>query len=124
MYTVSEIIEALGKHADDNAVGVLEEVGTNSSDNEVRKMTAKALIERNTHEALKVLIINKGKGIHDYNENVANSVIEMLNKQQDKEEVLKILDDTIKLHSDNEVKSKAQQVKNMLLKSTSPFILN
>jgi len=122
MYTVSDIIAALGKHSDEAAIGVLEKVGTNCSDNEVRKMTAKALIQRNTHDSLKVLIINKGKGIHDYNEDVSKSVVGMLKAQKDKSETLKILEDTIEFHSDNEVKEKSEEVRNIIINSTSPFL--
>lgn len=121
MYTVSDIIDALGKHSDESAIGVLEEVGTNSSNNEIRKMTAKALIERNTHNALRVLLINKGKGIHDYNEDVSSSVVEMLKNIEDNAETLRILEDTINFHSDEEVRAKSRFVRDQILSSKSPF---
>lgn len=114
MYNISEIIEALGKHPDSSAVGVLEEIGTNCSDNEVRKMTAKALIERNTHESLKILLINRGKGIHDYQKDVFEDVTGLLKNMTDKSEVIKILNDTINLHSDMDVKSRAKTIKELL----------
>lgn len=121
MYTVSDIIEALGKHSDESAISVLEEVGTNCSNNDIRKTTAKALIERNSHNSLRVLIINKGKGIHDYNEDVSRSVIDMLKSQSDKSEALRILEDTISFHSDAEVREKAKQVRNEMALADSPF---
>ena len=64
MREIEYIIEALGRHCDDSAVRVLEEIGTNSSDDLVRELTAKALISRNTHDSLRVVLISKGKGIH------------------------------------------------------------
>lgn len=124
MYTVSDIIKALGNHSDEAAIGVLEEVGTNSSSSEVRLMTAEALIKRNTHNSLRVLIINKGKGIHDYDEKISDNIVETLKSRADKLELLKILNDTINFHSDEEVKNKARQVRDEMLAISSPFSIS
>ena len=39
---VAEIIDALGAHQDHSSIEVLEELGTNSPDNEVREYTSRA----------------------------------------------------------------------------------
>lgn len=115
MYKVEEIIQALGEHEDNAAVAVLEEVGTNASDEYIRKITAEALVKRNSHDSLKVLLINSGKGIHDLNVDVSSHVINSLKSSSDKSEMIKILEDTISLHSDESVKNKAREVKELLL---------
>ena len=77
---VRKIIETLGKHEDTEAIAVLEELGTNSQDDEVRELTSQVLVRKNIHDALKVVIINKGKGINDMSPVVAMSTInEILN---------------------------------------------
>ena len=58
-----KIIEALGRHEDSEAISVLRDIGTNSAREDVRQETAKALIRRNSDEALRILVANKGKGI-------------------------------------------------------------
>ena len=44
---VLEIIDALTAHQDNESIRVLEELGTNSPDNEVREYTARALVRKN-----------------------------------------------------------------------------
>lgn len=112
---ISNIIEALSRHADESAVQVLEELGTNSNDDLVREMTVQALIKRNTHDALRVALIYKGKGIHDMNASVVESAINSLKTLNDKSEALRILDDTINLHSDYDVKLQASFVKDQIV---------
>lgn len=111
---LNNIIEALGQHEDSSAVAVLERLGTNCADDEVRRLTAKALIERNTHDSLSIVIIEKGKGINDMNTSVAMSAINDLLSLEEKSEALKILDDTIELHSDEEVRETARSVKALM----------
>jgi len=111
---VRKIIETLGKHQDLESINVLEEIGTNSADNEVRELTTKMLVHKNIHEALKVVIINKGKGINDLSPAVAMSTISSILDLEDKTEVIKILDDTINMHSDEEVRENAKSVKSLL----------
>lgn len=115
MYKVEDIIQALGEHEDSTAVSVLEEIGTNSSDEYVRKLTAEALAKRNSHESLRIILINSGKGIHDLNNTVSDAVVSTLKSLEDKEEALRILEDTISLHSDEMVKRRAKEVKEILL---------
>ena len=111
---VTRIIEALGKHEDTSAISVLEELGTNSSNDEIRELTAQALIKRNCHDSLKIVILNKGKGINDLSAKVAMSAINELLNLKDKTEAIKILDDTINLNSIDEVRENAKSVKSLL----------
>lgn len=114
MFKINEIIQALGTHKDDSAIGILDSVGTNCEDDLIREMTVKALIERNSHESLRVVLINKGKGIYDLNAKVAEAAISSLLSLEDKAEAIKILDDTMNLHSDEEIRTKARDVKNLI----------
>ncbi len=111
---VIEIIDALREHKDNNSIRVLEEIGTNSPDNEVREYTSRALVKKNIHDSLKIVIINKGKGINDMSPSVAMSTINEILALKDKTEVIKILDDTINMHSDETVKENARSVKSLL----------
>ena len=72
---VAEIIDALAAHQDSSSIEVLEELGTNSPDNEVREYTSRALVRKNVHDSLKIVIINQGKGINDLSPAVAMSTI-------------------------------------------------
>jgi len=85
------IIEALSRHEDNSAVGVLERVGTNCEDDEVRRLTARALIKRNSHESLSVAILEKGKGVNDLSTNVAMGAINEILSLEEKDEALKVL---------------------------------
>ena len=111
---VLEIIDALTAHQDIDSIRVLEELGTNSPDNEVREYTSRALVRKNVHDSLKVVIINQGKGINDLSPAVAMSTINEILALKDKSEVVKILDDTINMHSDESVKENARSVKSLL----------
>ena len=111
---VLEIIDALEAHDDCDSIRVLEELGTNSPDNEVREYTSKALIRKNVHDSLKIVIINKGKGINDLSPAVAMSTINEILAIKDKTEVIKILDDTINMHSDETVRENARSVRSLL----------
>lgn len=111
---MSKIIEALGRHSDSSAVSVLEEVGTNSSDDMIRELTANALIHRNTNDSLKVVLIYKGKGIHDLSANVAASAIDSLMSLSDKSEALRILDEAIRTHFDESIRMRACEVRDLI----------
>mgnify|MGYP007038263796 CR=1 FL=1 len=111
---VLEIIDALSAHEDNESIRVLEELGTNSPDNEVREYTSRALVRKNVHDSLKVVILNQGKGINDLSPSVAMSTINEILALKDKGEVIKILDDTISMHSDESVKENARSVKSLL----------
>lgn len=112
--TIEKIIDALEKHQDTDSVNVLEELGTNSQDSEIRERTAQALVRKNTHESLRVVLINQGKGINDMNPAVAMSTINEILSLDDKNETIKILNDTINLHSVEEVRENAQSVLSLL----------
>lgn len=111
---IKNMIEALGKHPDASAIEVLEELGTNSDDDEIRELTAQALIRRNTHDSLKIMLISKGKGINDLSARVAMTAINELLCLEDKLEALRILDDTIEMNSVEEVRDTARSVKALM----------
>lgn len=114
MNEIECIIEALGKHSDNSAISVLEEIGTNSTDELIRELTVKALVSKNTHDSLKVVLISNGKGIHDLNDQVSESAISSLMALPDKTEAIRILEDTVNMHSDEIVRTRANQVKTIL----------
>ena len=89
---IEKIIEALEKHEDWESINVLEELGTNSPDDEIREMTSRALVRKNVHDSLKVVIINQGKGINDLTPTVAMSTVNEILALDDKSEVIKILE--------------------------------
>lgn len=111
---IEKIIDALERHEDMESIDILEELGTNSPDNDVRELTSRALVRKNVHDSLKVVIINEGKGINDLNPTVAMSTVNEILALDDKTEVIKILDDTINMHSVEEVRENAQSVKSLL----------
>jgi len=111
---LSNIIEALSKHQDSAAVGVLEDVGTNCPSDEIRRLTAKALIDRNTYDSLSVVIQRKGKGINDLNTSVAMSTINELLSLKDKSEVLKVLEEAEAKVEDEAIKETARSVKALM----------
>ena len=111
---IRNIIEALCLHADADSIRVLEEMGTNSADDEIRELTARALVRKNNHDSLSVTITNKGKGINDMSTVVAMSTINELLALDNKDEAIKILSDTIEMHSDEEVRENARSVKALM----------
>lgn len=109
---INNIIEALSKHEDaENAIRILNAIGTNSPIDEIREKTAQALIRRNTHDSLKIALIEKGKGIHDLSTRVAMSSINEVLALSDKTEAIRILEDTMNLHSDEAVRDTARSVR-------------
>ena len=111
---VSNIIEGLGNHKDPESIQLLEEIGTNSSLDVIREMTSRALIKKNEHDELAVVITNKGNGSNDLSTMVAMSTINELLGLKDKTEALKILTDTVEMHSDEEVRDNARSVKALM----------
>ena len=97
---VTNIIEGLGMNQNDESIAILEEVGTNSKVDAIREMTSRALVKKNKAEALNVVITNKGKGINDMSTVVAMSTINELLSLSDKTEAIRILSDTVEMHSD------------------------
>lgn len=112
---VSNIIDSLTINPSPDSVAVLEEIGTNSSIDEVRELTSRALVKRNEHESLAVVIANRGKGINDMSTIVAMSTINELLSLENKEEAMKVLENTISSeHFDDEVKENARSVKALM----------
>lgn len=111
---IRNIIEALCEHEDEGSVKVLEHVGTNSSEDEVREMTVHALVRRNTHESLCPIITHSGKGINDLSPRVAMSAINDILDLKDKTEVIRILEDTMNMHSDDNVRESASSVRALI----------
>ena len=108
------IIEALGQHEDEHSIEVLENLGTNCSDDEVREWTSRALIKKNTHKSLCSVILNKGKGINDLSPRVAMSAINDILELEDKTEAIKILEDTMNMHSEEDVRESASSVRALI----------
>ena len=48
---IKNIIETLCLHQDPDSVRVLEEIGTNSSVDEIRELTARALVRKNINRS-------------------------------------------------------------------------
>jgi hypothetical protein len=112
---VSDIIDSLTINQNPDSVAVLEEIGTNSSIDEVRELTSRALVKRNEHDSLNVVISNKGKGINDMSTIVAMSTINELLSLENKEEAMRVLESTISSESfDEEVKENARSVKALM----------
>lgn len=111
---VSNIIEGLGRNPNSEAISILEDVGTNSKIDEIREMTSRALVKRNESDSLKVVITNKGKGINDMSTVVAMSTINELLSLQDKSNAMRVLEDTVEMHSDEEVRDNARSVKALM----------
>ncbi len=112
---VSNIIESLTINPNPDSVAVLEEIGTNSTIDEVRELTSRALVRRNEFESLSVVIENRGKGINDMSTVVAMSTINELLSLENKEEAMRVLENTISSdHFDDEVKENARSVKALM----------
>jgi len=112
---VSDIIDSLTINPNPDSVAVLEEIGTNSSIDEVREMTARALVKRNEPASLSVVISHKGKGINDMSTVVAMSTINCLLSLEDKELAMKVLEDTISDEGfEEDVRENARSVKALM----------
>lgn len=111
---INNIIEALGKHNDEDSIRVLNEIGTNSSIDEIRERTSHALIRKNHPEALRVVIGSEGKGINDMSARVAMSSINEILEMKDKSEVLKVLDETLETAEVQQIKDTARSVKTLI----------
>lgn len=114
MNTIRKIIDALSIHSDPESINVLNDVGTNSSIDEVRELTSRALVKKNMHDSLSVVITNQGKGINDLSTVVAMSTINELLALEDKSEAINILEDTVNNSSCEEVRDNARSVKALM----------
>ena len=112
---VSDIIDSLTINPSPDAVAVLEEIGTNSSIDEIREMTALALVKRNEPASLSVVISHRGKGINDMSTVVAMSTINCLLSLEDKQEAMNVLERTISGEEfEEEVRENARAVKALM----------
>jgi len=112
---VSNIIEAISKHQDEKeALRVLDDLGTNCPLDDIRELTSRYLIRKNTPDALKLVIVNRGKGINDLSAKVAMCAINELLALKDKEEAIRILDETIEHNEEKEVQDTARSVKALM----------
>ena len=111
---VKNIIDGLAMHQNPESVAVLEDIGTNSKVDEISEMTAKALVQKNMPESLRVVITNKGKGINDLSTSVAMSTINELLSLEDKAEAIRILEDTVENNSEEEVRDNARSIKALM----------
>jgi len=109
-----KIIQALGIHEDNEAITLLRDLGTNSSREDVREETIKALIKRNSTEALKVIVADKGKGINDLNMKVAIGAVNNLMNIKDKTELLNILNETVDSDLSEEIKLSARSLRALI----------
>jgi len=112
---VSDIIDSLTINPSPDAVAVLEEIGTNSSIDEIREMTALALVKRNEPASLSVVISHRGKGINDMSTVVAMSTINCLLSLEDKQEAMNVLERTISGEEfEEDVRENARAVKALM----------
>lgn len=111
---LTNIINALARHEDSSAIAVLEKLGTNCENDEVRRITAKALVNRNSPESLAIVINEQGKGINDLNTNVAMSAINDILSLKNKEEAVKLLSETEVNHEQESVRETAHSIKALI----------
>ncbi len=112
---VSNLIEAISKHQDEQeALRVLDDLGTNCPLDDIRELTSRYLIRKNTTDALRLVIVNRGKGINDLSAKVAMCAINELLALKDKAEAIKILDETIEQNDEKEVQDTARSVKALM----------
>ena len=114
MKHIANIINGLAVHEDIESIAVLNEIGTNSSVDAIREMTARALVRKNTERSLNVAITNKGKGINDLSTSVAMSTINELISLENKEEAMSILTNTVETCEDEEIRENARSVKALM----------
>lgn len=111
---LTKIITALAQHENAAGLEVLERIGTNCSDDEVRTMTAKALVNRNTTESLSIVMTQPGKGINDLNTCVAMGTINAILALQNKENVMKVLAEAEENSQDERVRDTARSIKTLM----------
>jgi len=114
MKHIANIINGLALHEDIESVAVLNEIGTNSSVDAIREMTARALVRKNIVESLSIVIMNEGKGINDLSTLVAMSTINELLALQDKEIAMQVLEDAVANSEIEAVRDNARSVKALM----------
>ena len=72
------------------------------------------MIKRNTPESLDVVINRKGKGINDLSSNVVMSAINDMLELKNKENLLKVLENTYKNSEDKILRECAESIKTLI----------
>ncbi len=111
---VANIIEALGKHNDNSSIEVLVKVGTNCENDEIRELTARALVKKNDEKSLRYMLLSRGKGVNDLSSSVAMSTINELIALKDKTNLYKIIDETITENIDNDIRDTIRSIKALI----------
>lgn len=111
---VTNVIDGLRINQDPRSIELLEDIGTNSKVDEIREMTARALVKKNMPEALKIVITNKGKGINDMSTGVAMCTINELLSLEDKSFAMDILTDAVENNIDEDVRDNARSIKALM----------
>jgi len=114
MKHIANIINGLAMHEDAEAINALNEIGTNSSVDTIREMTARALVRRNVVDSLAIVIKNEGKGINDLSTLVAMSTINELLSLKDKEIAMQVLEDAVANSESEMVRDNARSVKALM----------
>ena len=114
MKHIANIINGLALHEDVESIAVLNEIGTNSSVDAIREMTARALVRKNVFESLSIVILHEGQGINDLSTSVAMSTINELLSLKEKEVAMQVLEEAV-AHSEIEmVRDNARSVKALM----------
>lgn len=114
MKHIANIINGLAVHEDIESIAVLNEIGTNSSVDAIREMTARALVRKNVVEALNIVIAHEGKGINDLSTSVAMSTINELLSLKDKEIAMQVLEEVVATSEIELVRDNARSVKALM----------
>lgn len=114
MKHIANIINGLAMHEDAESINVLNEIGTNSSVDAIREMTARALVRKNVVDSLSIVIKNEGKGINDLSTLVAMSTINELLSLKDKEVAMQVLEDAVANSESEMVRDNARSVKALM----------
>lgn len=114
MKHIANIINGLAMHEDMESINVLNEIGTNSSVDSIREMTARALVRKNMAESLHIVIMHEGKGINDLSTSVAMSTINELLSLQNKEIAMQVLEEAVANSEIEMVRDNARSVKALM----------
>lgn len=114
MKHIANIINGLAMHEDMESINVLNEIGTNSSVDSIREMTARALVRKNMAESLHIVIMHEGKGINDLSTSVAMSTINELLSLQNKEIAMQVLEEAVASSEIEMVRDNARSVKALM----------
>lgn len=114
MKHIANIINGLALHQDMESIAVLNEIGTNSSVDAIREMTARALVRKNMVESLNIAILHEGKGINDLSTSVAMSTINELLSLQNKEIAMQVLEEAVASSEVEMVRDNARSVKALM----------